>query len=216
MSKRILVIANKRYSSWSLRPWLMMEQAGIPFEEKQIFLRKPDSAKKIKVFSESGRVPVLIEGDIAVWESLAIGEYLAESFPNKNLWPKNKAARAAARAIASEMHAGFTALRTHCPMNCVKQKRGVKLNGEVLSDVARIQEIWRDARKKFGKEGAFLFGQFSIADAMYAPVVTRFQTYGIPVDMVSRSYMEAILSLPAMQEWIRAAKEEKEIIPDYE
>lgn len=216
MSQRILIIANKRYSSWSLRPWLVMKTAGIPFEEKQIFLRKPDSVEKIGKISPSGKVPVLIDGKVVVWESLAICEYLAELYPQKDLWPKNREARAFARSISHEMHAGFTGLRSQCPMNCVTIKSGRKLNEPVFSDVQRIQEIWTEARKKYGNKGAFLFGDFSIADAMYAPVVTRFKTYGIATSAICRSYMEAVLSLPAMKAWVDAAKKEKETIPDYE
>lgn len=216
MPKPVLVIANKRYSSWSLRPWIAMKASGIPFEEKQIFLRKPDSYKKLDKVSPGGKVPVLIDGKNTVWESLAILEYLAEKFPKKNLWPKDSSARTWARSISNEMHGGFTALRTHCNMNCVKLIKGFMVPDGALKDAARVEAIWNTTRKKFAKKGPFLFGSFTNADAMYAPVVTRFKTYGLPANTVSRAYMEVILELPAMKEWIHAAKQETEIIPDYE
>ncbi len=216
MPKRILVIANKRYSSWSLRPWLVMKAAGIPFTEKQIFLKKRETAEEILRVSPSGRVPALIEGKITVWESLAICEHLNDEFPRKQLWPAAPAARAMARSISQEMHAGFTALRSNCPMNAVRIFNGVKLNEETHADAARIRSIWREARRLFGRGGKFLFGEFSIADAMYAPVVLRFRAYGIEADEICRAYMDAVLELPAMQEWMKSASQETEIIPAYE
>lgn len=216
MSKPVLVIANKRYSSWSLRPWIAMKTAGISFTEKQIFLRTPGSYAKLDKISPGGKVPVLIDGKITIWESLAILEYLAEKFPKKNLWPKNPERRAYARSISNEMHAGFMALRTYCNMNCVKAVKGFKVPEAALKDAARVEEIWSTAKKKYGGKGPFLFGPFTIADAMYAPVVTRFKTYNLPANSVSRAYMEAVLALPAMQEWIASAKQETEIIQDYE
>lgn len=220
MPKPVLVIANKRYSSWSLRPWIAMKTAGIPFTEQQIFLRTPGSYAKLDKISPGGKVPVLIDGKNKIWESLAILEYLAEKFPGKNLWPKDPSARAWARSISNEMHAGFMQLRTHCNMNCVKTVKGYAVPEGALKDAARVEEIWNTTRKKFGlkakRKGPFLFGEFTIADAMYAPVVTRFRTYGLPANSASRAYMEAVLALPGMQEWITAAKRETEIIPDYE
>ena len=216
MAKPVLVIANKRYSSWSLRPWIAMKTAGIPFTELQIFLRTPGSYAKLDKISPGGKVPVLIDGKNKIWESLAILEYMAEKFPSKKLWPKDPSVRAWARSISNEMHAGFMQLRTHCNMNCVKTVKGYAVPDGALKDAARIEEIWNVTRKKFGKKGPFLFGAFTNADAMYAPVVTRFKTYGLPANLTSRAYMEAVLALSGMQEWIAAAKRETEIIPDYE
>lgn len=220
MAKPVLVIANKRYSSWSLRPWIAMKTAGISFMEKQIFLRTPGSYAKLDKISPGGKVPVLIDGKNKIWESLAILEYLAEKFPSKNLWPKDPSARAWARSISNEMHAGFMNLRTHCNMNCVKTVKGYAVPETALKDAARVEEVWNTARKKFGAKAKskdpFLFGAFTNADAMYAPVVTRFKTYDLPANSVSRAYMEAVLALPAMREWIASAKQETEIIQDYE
>ncbi len=211
-----LVIANKRCSSWSLRPWLLMKVAGIPFHEETIFLKKQDTAERIKKYSHAGRVPILIDGHATVWESLAICEYLAEHHSEKRLWPEDSNARAHARSVSNEMHAGFTALRSNCPMNCATSVSNFRPSEEVLVDIERVSEIWREARKQHGKEGDFLFGGFSIADAMYAPVASRFKTYSISVDHDCRQYMEAIISLPAMQEWIRSSQSETERISAYE
>ncbi len=211
-----LVIGNKRYSSWSFRPWMVLKQAGIPFKETQIFLRTPGATKKIEKLSPGGRVPVLIDGKRTIWESLAICEYLAEKYPFEGLWPKDAEARSVARSISSEMHAGFQNLRTHLPCHFVARYRNFKIPAEARSDIQRILEIWTGCRKKWGRGGAFLFGNWSIADAMFAPVVFRFLAYGVKVDPVSRSYMKAIESLPATQEWVRQAAREAARIPAYE
>jgi glutathione S-transferase len=203
-----LVIANKTYSSWSLRPWLLLRQAGLPFEEVVIPLGQPDTAERIRTHSPAGRVPVLRDGDLTIWDSLAIMEYAAETWPEIKVWPGDRAARALARSISAEMHSGFTALRSSCPMN-LGRRYGSRDRGEgVARDVTRIQEIWRDARRRFGAGGPFLFGAFSAADAMYAPVVTRLDTYSIAVDPVCQAYMDAILSLPAFAAWRDAALQE--------
>jgi glutathione S-transferase len=203
-----LVIGNKLYSSWSLRPWLLLKQLGIAFDEVLIPLDRPDTKAAILKHSPAGKVPILIEGDIAVWESIAIMDHVGEAYEDAEVWPRDPHARAMARSVAAEMHAGFTALRRECPMNLGK-RFGVRDRGEgVARDVARITEIFREARGRFGSGGPFLFGAFSAADAMYAPVVTRLDTYAIPVDPVSREYMNAILALPAFQEWRAAALDE--------
>ncbi len=208
MSDLVLVIGSKRYSSWSLRPWLALKQTGTPFEELVVTLRQPDTKACILQHSPSGKVPLLKHGELIVWESLAICEYLAESWPESGLWPQDRAARAVARSVSTEMHAGFMALRQHLPMDvCALTPMG-SLAPEVAADVERIQRIWRDCRSRFGGEGPFLFGRFSIADAMYAPVATRFTTYGVELDTVSRAYVQAIWALPAMQEWKAAAERE--------
>jgi len=200
-----LIIANKRYSSWSLRPWLVMAHFGLPFEETVIPLDQPETAAAIRVYSPSGRVPYLIDGVIGVWESLAIIEYLAERFPGAAIWPQDTAARALARAISSEMHAGFAALRKACPMNLMRTVAYRDRGDDVLADVARIEALWRDARARFGAGGPFLFGDFSAADAMYAPVVTRLVSYDLPIAEDSRAYVEAVRQLPAMQRWTAEA-----------
>lgn len=213
MSNLHLVIGNKNYSSWSLRPWMALTMAGIPFRETVIPLDTPETSRLIAEHSGAGRVPVLHHGRQVVWESLAIMEYLAELFPEKHLWPKAVSARAVARSVANEMHSGFSALRAACPMNIRRAKRPVPMNEAVLKDIARIAEIWRDCRLRFGKGGRFLFGKFSIADAMYAPVVSRFETYAIPVDEATRAYMDAVMNTGAFAAWRDAALKETWIVP---
>lgn len=206
-----LVIANKNYSSWSLRPWLAMQVFGIAFDEVVIPLGQPDTAERIREWSPSGKLPCLVDGEVRVWESLAILEYLAES--RHYLWPEDVAARAHARAVASEMHAGFRALRLHLPMNLWRPIAVRPLTPEAAADVARVTALWRTARERFGAGGPFLFGRFTAADAMFAPVVTRFRTYDVPVDEVSAAYMVAVESLPAFQAWKAAALKEPWVIP---
>jgi glutathione S-transferase len=212
VSKLHLVIGNKNYSSWSMRPWMALSMAGIPFRELVIQLDTPETAGLIAQHSAAGRVPVLYHGRQKVWESLAIMEYLAELFPEKHLWPKALAARATARAVSHEMHAGFHALRNACPMNLRRPKKPVALNEAVLKDIARIETIWRDCRARFGKSGKFLFGRFSIADAMYAPVVSRLDTYAIKVADDTQSYMHTIMNTEAFTAWRDAALKETWII----
>ncbi len=203
-----LVIANKCYSSWSLRPWLLLKHLGIAFDEVLVPLGQPDTSARIREHSPAGRVPILKDGDITVWDSLAIMEYAAERWPAAGVWPHERAARALARSISAEMHSGFQALRNGCPMNLGK-RFGPKDRGEgVARDIARIEAIWQDARARFGQAGPFLFGAFSAADAMYAPVVTRLDTYSAEVSPASRAYMEAVLGLPAYAEWRAAALQE--------
>jgi glutathione S-transferase len=198
-----LVIGNKNYSSWSLRPWLALAHHQIPFREVIIPIHTPETPAAIGQYSPAGKVPVLIDGEAMVWESIAILEHLAERFPDTQLWPEDFAARAHARAISSEMHAGFAALRNHCPMN-LKRKKKRALTPDVAANVRRIAEIWRDARARFGAGGEFLFGAFSAADCMYAPVATRFVSYEIETDAVSAAYIDAIYRLLAFQEWQKA------------
>jgi len=216
MAKLHLVIANKNYSSWSLRPWLAMTMAGLPFDETIIPLDMPSTKKQIAEHSGAGRLPVLHHGKITIWETLAILEYLAETFPEKNLWPKSKSARARARAISNEMHAGFTGLRNSCPMNLRRTPKPIKLNEETNAEIIRIEEIWRECRNTFGKGGKFLFGKFCIADAMFAPVVTRFDNYAISVGRDTRAYMDVVMATKAFQKWKSAALEESWITPHYE
>lgn len=202
----LLVIGNWNYSSWSLRPWIALKVFGFAFDVKRIPLYGPGAKEAILQHSPAGKVPVLIDGSTTVWDSLAILEYLAEKDPK--VWPANALDRARARSVAAEMHAGFSNLRTHMGMNVRKRYPGKGRTPEVLSEVDRIQEIWSAAK------GPFLFGAFSAADAMYAPVVLRFRTYGVAVD--NKAYYDAMLALPAMQEWIAAAEREAESIPQFD
>lgn len=208
-----LVIGNKRYSSWSLRPWLLMTHFGIPFDETKILLDRPESKAEILRFSPSGRVPCLIDGDVSVWETLAIVEYLAETFPSLAIWPRERAARATARAISSEMHAGFTSLRNACPMNLRRSFPWRDWGGAATAaDVARIEALIGEARARFGANGPFLFGAFSAADAMYAPVAVRLAGYSWPVSDATRGWIEAIHALPAFTAWKAGADAETEIL----
>ncbi|ODU25685.1 MAG: glutathione S-transferase [Thiobacillus sp. SCN 62-729] len=216
MPSLTLVIGNKNYSSWSLRPWLLLRQAGIPFEAVRIPLYRPGATEELAKWSPSGKVPALHDGDLRVWDSLAICEYLNERFPDKQLWPADAAARAVARAVSAEMHAGFPALREHMSMNIRAQRPGQGRTPECLADVARILAIWTECRARFGNGGDFLFGRFGIADAMYAPVVLRFQTYGVALDGAARDYAEAVRALPALQEWVADGVAETERIEMFE
>jgi glutathione S-transferase len=208
MAGLLLLIGNRKYSSWSLRSWIVLKQAGIKFDEKFVALQQPDTKAKILKYSPSGKVPFLRHGKIEVWESLAICEYLNEAFPKAGLWPNDKAARAHARTVSNEMHAGFAELRRHLGMD-VSRKIDIPARIEaVRGEVDRIAAIWGQCRRKFGKGGPFLFGKFSIADGMFAPVATRFDTYGVKLPPVPAAYVKTMMNLPAMQEWIAAAKQE--------
>jgi glutathione S-transferase len=211
-----LIIGNKNYSSWSFRPWIAMKVAGIAFEEEVVSLNAEDFKQRVRGISGTGKVPALADGGIRVWESLAILEYLAERFPAARLWPADPAARALARAISSEMHAGFVPLRRHLPMNMWRPVVRRDLTPEVAANVARIDAIWTDCRTRYGGDGAFLFGAFGAADAMYAPVVSRFHTYAVEVGAVAGAYMEAVMALPAWREWRAAALAEPWVLPEDE
>jgi glutathione S-transferase len=200
-----LVIGNKNYSSWSFRPWIAMKVAGIPFAEELVPFETPEFRERV-TGRLGGKVPVLLDGDVQIWESLAIIEYLAETFPAAGIWPKDKAARAHARAIANEMHAGFGPLRGHLPMNFSRPVTKRALTPEVEANVARIEAIFAECRQRYG--GPFLCGAFSAADAMYAPVVSRLHTYDVAVSAGTRASMHAMMALPAWQEWWAAARKE--------
>ena len=220
MADFTLVIGNKNYSSWSLRGWLMARIAGIDFEEIIVPLDLPETHAAIRKHSPSGRVPVLLHRGLAVWESLAIAEYFNDLKPEAILWPSSAAARAHARAISAEMHAGFADLRAKMPMNIRASYPGKGMTPAVRADIERITGLWRDCRKRFAgafqKDDGFLFGNFSAADAMYAPVATRFRTYGVKVDKDTDAYCTAVLAHPAMKDWIDAAKHEPWLIAEYE
>lgn len=216
MQSLILVIGNQNYSSWSLRPWLAMKHFGLEFEEIRIPLYQPESSEQIRRYSPAGKVPVLQHGAVTVWESLAILEYLAELFPEHPWWPEDIAARAMARAISAEMHAEFQPLREQMPMNCRAQLPAKGISDGVQQDIDRITAMWRTCRQQYGHKGEGLFGPFSIADAMFAPVVLRFRTYGVELDAVCQTYAAFVLALPAMQTWLQVAELEPEILPQYE
>jgi glutathione S-transferase len=207
----LLIIGNKNYSSWSFRPWIAMKVAGISFEERVISLNDPDFKRAIASVSKNGRVPAIDDDGVHVWESLAVLEYLAETFPQAKLWPLDVQARAHARAIAAEMHAGFSALRSECPMNFWRPVKRRELSVEALADAARIDAMWSECLARYG--GPFLFGSFGAADAMYAPVVSRFHTYAVEVGESSRAYMDAMMALPAWGEWKEAALKEPWVLP---
>jgi len=212
-----LVIGNKNYSSWSMRPWLAMRAAGIPFEEIFIPLYTGQADKdRLLSFSRSGKVPALIDDDLTIWDSLAIIEYLAERFPEAKLWPQDRAARAHARSVSAEMHSGFLPLRNECGMNLHRPVGSIALSEDARANIARVEEIWSDCRERYGRQGPFLFGAFSGADAMYAPVVHRFRTYAVKVGPIVRAYMETMMALPAFKEWTEAGLEETIIIDKFE
>jgi glutathione S-transferase len=212
-----LVIGNKNYSSWSMRPWLALRANGIAFDEIFIPLYTGQADKqRILGFTHSGKVPALIDGDVTVWDSLAIIEYAAERFADAQLWPEDRAMRAHARSISAEMHSGFMALRNQCGMNLHRPVRAIALSVDAGADIARIQQIWLECRARHGKLGPFLFGAFGAADAMFAPVVHRFRSYAIAVKPEAQAYMDTMMSLPAFQEWTRAALAETLVIDKFE
>lgn len=209
-----LVVGNKAYSSWSLRPWLVLRHAGIAFDEVRIPLYQDGHVAKIRGYSAAGKVPILIHGPTTVWESLAICEYLAERHPDKQLWPADAVARAYARSISTEMHAGFSALRSTLGMNVRRILPRSGMSTEVANDIARVEDIWNESLRRWG--GPFLLGEFSIADAMFAPVATRFKTYSVALSASAQRYANTLLALPAMQEWYAAAAMEPEVLPQFE
>lgn len=211
-----LVIANKNYSSWSLRPWLLLKHAGIAFDEEKLSFNAPDFKARVLRYSPAGKVPVLIDGDRIVWDSLAIAEYVAEKYPEKKLWPEDAGVRAHARSVCAEMHSGFAAIRHAMGMNCELSLKGVLFDVAVQREVARIIEMWGSCRSRHASEGPFLFGRFSIADAFFAPVTRRFVTYGTDLPEVARKYVGTIGELPAMQEWLAEARAERDFVVEDE
>lgn len=207
-----LVIGNKNYSSWSMRPWVAMTAFNIPFQEVRVLLDQNDTATKIAEYSACGRVPVLLAGEMTIWDSLAICEYLAEQFPEKHLWPQDVAARAMARSVCAEMHSGFSSLRNSMSMNVKGSYPGKGRTPGTQADIGRISEIWEECLSRFGHH-EFLFGEFSIADAYYAPVVMRFKTYGVVLPPALNAYCERVRAHPAVARWISEALAESETCP---
>ena len=206
----LLVIGDKTYSSWSLRPWLMLRQAGVDFEEKLLWLHRPEFRAEVARYSPSGRVPALHHGELVIWESLAILEYISETWMDGRGWPQAHAARAHARSIASEMHGGFAALRRDLSLNLRRAGAPLVPGHDAAQDIGRVLAIWQEARDRFGHGGPFLYGAFTCADAMYAPVALRFEVYGIRLPALARAYVDAILALPAIGDWRRAAELERD------
>jgi len=218
MNKPLLIIANKNYSSWSLRPYMALKGFEIPFDEKLIPFGEPKFGKATRRYSKAGLVPILIHNELVIWDSLAIIEYLAETWPKKHIWPKNKAARAMARSISAEMHSGFRGLRNECPMNLRRLHKPLAkpVSAAVMKDVARLEELFTTCRRLYGEDGPFLFGKYSAADAMFAPVLSRLETFAIKVKPLTRTYMKAVLSTQAFASWKKAALEETWIVPEDE
>lgn len=212
-----LVIGNKNYSSWSMRPWLMLKGAGLAFEEINIPLYTGAADKqRILDYAPSGKVPILVDDGVTIWDSLAIMEYLADRFPDAGVWPADRAARAHARSISSEMHSGFMALRNECSMNIHRPVRAKALSADAKSNVARVDEIWTDCRERHGGGGPFLFGRFSAADAMFAPVVHRLRTYAVEISASARDYMATMIAFAPFREWTDAALKETLTIEKFE
>ena len=210
MSKPLLVIGNKNYSSWSLRAWLMLRHAGVDFDEVFIPLRAEGSKEMLTTYSPAGKVPAYREGDLLVWDSIAIAEYLYETHPQ--LWPAQRAARACARSVSAEMHSGFTALRRLMPMNIRAQERKVTITPELEADISRIKMIWRELRAQYAAAGPWLFGDYTIADAMFAPVAFRFLTYGVSEAGAVDGYVQTVAHDPLIQPWVAASKLEQEVL----
>jgi len=212
MSNYTLVIGNKNYSSWSLRPWFWMKQNGIPFTEKRVSLFVESTRSELEPYFSNYKVPVLQDGELRVWDTIAIMEYLADKHPEASGWPKERAARAVARSVSAEMHSSFTALRSAMPMNCRKHFPGFRYSDSVQNDIDRIIALWAYCRNLYGQNGPWLFGDYSIADAMYAPVVLRFQGYDVKLNGAAADYVNTVLKNEHIQDWIEAGKQEKEVI----
>lgn len=210
-----LVIANKTYSSWSFRPWILMRHFGAPFDEIVVPLAQENSRAELLRYSPTGKCPCLLDGEIIVWDSLAIIEYIAESFPDHAIWPRPRAARAQARSLAAEMHSGFMGLRSHLPMNMRREVRKYALTPEATADAARLDQAFAQARVGFGENGPFLFGEFSAADAMFAPMINRLHVYDVAVTPQTRAYMDAMMALPAWRDWSVGAAAEDWTIAKY-
>lgn len=205
-----LVIGNKNYSSWSLRAWLALELAQVPYEEILVSLYGPQSRQRLLQHSPTGKVPVLKTEDGVIWDSLAIAEYLAERFPEAHLWPRGQAARALARSVCAEMHSGFVALRSHMPMDLRRSQALAEVPAEVQADIARVCALWQECRQRHGQDGDFLFGHASIADAFFAPVAARLRSYRVALPQEAQAYVDSIYQWPAFQRWYQAGLQETE------
>ena len=216
MTDLVLVLGNRNYSSWSLRAWLALEQSGLPFHEEQVWFDEDQDRARRRSFGPTAKVPVLRHGDLVVWDSLAIGEYVAELAPHAGLWPDDRAARATARSVCAEMHSGFPAIRATLAMNVRARTNYHEPTPEVAREIARLIDLWTDVRRGFGRQGPFLFGRRSLADAVFAPVASRFRTYAIPVAGEAARWMETVLDLPAMRDWAAKAETEGHPQPAYD
>ena len=213
MSTPVLVIGNKRHSSWSLRGWLPLRHHGIAFEERRLPLETEEFAREIVKYTPTRRVPVLIDGDTTIWDSLSIAEYVNERWLDGKGWPIERAARAHARTVCAEMHTGFVGLRSALPMDCRASGAAVPVDAAARADVARMRELIAGCRARFGGEGPWLFGRFSLADCYFAPIVVRFKGYGVPVDGAVAAWVEQVWALPALVEWVAAGRAEREVVP---
>lgn len=216
MSELTLIIGNKNYSSWSLRPWVFMKHFHIEFKEKRIALFTGTTRNELGQYHSDYKVPLLLDGDFEVWDSLAILEYVSEKYLQSKGWPHAESARAIARSVSAEMHSSFTHMRSELPMNCRKRFDNIQLSSTAQHEVERIKSLWRHCRQQFGSEGEWLFGQYSIADAMFSPVALRFYGYNIKLGGVEADYVNSVLNQPCITEWIESAKIEKEIIKEDE
>lgn len=216
MSKLTLIIGNKNYSSWSLRPWVFLKQNQIEFEEKRVALFTQKTDQELAEYNSDSKVPILKDGDLVVWDSMSILEYISEKYMNSNGWPAETEARAFARSVCCEMHSSFFALRNELPMNCRKTFKNVSLSSDAEREIVRVRKLWRQCRARFGAEGEWLFGQYSIADAMFAPVALRFAGYSIALEGVEADYLQSVLNQACIVDWIEAGKKEKEVIAEDE
>ena len=216
MSDLTLIFGNKNYSSWSLRPWVFMKQFQVPFEEKRIALFTETTNEKLQQYNSDFKVPILQDGDLIIWDSLAILEYLSEQYLDNTGWPSDPAARALARSISAEMHSSFSNVRNEMPMNCRKVFNNISFTTNALHEIERITALWSLCHEKYGTHGEWLFGEYSIADAMYAPVALRFAGYSVPLNGYPANYVQNVLDQPFIKEWIEAGKQEKEVIAEDE
>jgi glutathione S-transferase len=212
MNGLTLIIGNKNYSSWSLRPWVFMKTFGIEFEEKRIALFTEKTDEELSPYFSNYKVPVLLDGDFIIWDSLSIMEYVSEKYLDSEGWPEDLNARAFARSVSAEMHSSFSELRSVMPMNCRKKFNNFNYSAAVEADVQRIKNIWRKCRSEYGANGEWLFGRYSIADAMFAPIVLRFHGYGVLLDESEQAYVNSVLGSPQILDWVKSGKEEKEVI----
>lgn len=216
MSSLTLIIGNKNYSSWSLRPWVFMKQHQIDFEEKRVALFTETTNEELSQYNSDFKVPILKDGDLVVWDPLSILEYISEQYLESRGWPRDVNARAIARSVSSEMHSSFVSVRHELPMNCRKKFHNIKLTPDAEREIERIKTLWRKCRTKFGDEGEWLFGEYSIADAMFAPVALRFDGYSIPLGDAEEAYVQSIMKQPSIVEWVAAGNAEKEVIEEDE